>query len=106
MTTPLEAQGTSRACQKSQLHSSPPKLVPGGALANPIDALILLFRGSSPAVVEEFARNDLYVRNGVVTKGRVREWTTVVDDGCGEGCGASFKPVVLLPLSRFFALAW
>jgi uncharacterized protein YciI len=29
-------------------------------------------------VVERFARDDPYVRNGIVTKWRVREWTTVV----------------------------
>ncbi len=54
------------------------ELLLGGALANPIDASILLFRAPSAAVVEEFARSDPYVRSGVVTKWRVREWTTVV----------------------------
>jgi len=54
------------------------ELILGGALANPVDASILLFRASSPAIVEEFARGDPYVRNGVVTKWQVREWTTVV----------------------------
>ncbi|HYU07744.1 MAG TPA: YciI-like protein [Gemmatimonadales bacterium] len=54
------------------------ELILGGALANPVDASILLFRASSSDVVEQFARDDPYVRNGVVTKWRVREWTTVV----------------------------
>jgi uncharacterized protein len=54
------------------------ELILGGALANPVDASILLFRASSPDVVERFARDDPYVRNGIVTKWRVREWTTVV----------------------------
>jgi len=54
------------------------ELLLGGALANPIDASILLFWAPSVAVVEEFARGDPYVRNGMVTKWRVREWTTVV----------------------------
>ncbi len=53
-------------------------LILGGALANPVDASILLFRASSPDVVEQFAHDDPYVRNGVVTRWRVREWTTVV----------------------------
>ncbi len=56
------------------------ELILGGALANPVDASILLFRASSPDVVERFARDDPYVRNGVVTKWRVREWTTVVGE--------------------------
>ena len=54
------------------------ELVLGGALAEPVDASVLLFRTSSSAVVEEFARGDPYVRNGLVTEWRVREWTTVV----------------------------
>ncbi len=54
------------------------ELILGGALANPVDASILLFRASSPDIVEKFARDDPYVRNGIVTKWRVREWTTVV----------------------------
>ena len=54
------------------------ELVLGGALANPIDGAVLLFRGDSPAAAEAFARADPYVRNGLVTRWRVREWTTVV----------------------------
>ena len=56
------------------------ELVLGGALANPIDGTVLLFKGSSPDAAESFARNDPYVTNGLVTKWRVREWTTVVGD--------------------------
>jgi uncharacterized protein YciI len=54
------------------------ELVLGGALANPADGAILLFRGASPAAAEAFAAADPYVRNGLVTRWRVREWTTVV----------------------------
>jgi hypothetical protein len=53
-------------------------LVLGGALANPADQVMLLFRGASPASAEAFARSDPYVKNGIVTRWRVREWTTVV----------------------------
>ena len=53
-------------------------LVLGGAFARPADGAVLLFRGSSPAVAESFAASDPYVVNGVVSKWRVREWTTVV----------------------------
>jgi uncharacterized protein YciI len=56
------------------------ELVLGGALADPVDGAVLLFRGSSPAVAEQFAKADPYVRNGLVTAWRVREWTTVVGD--------------------------
>ena len=54
------------------------ELILGGGLANPPDGSVLLFRGSSPAVAEAFAAADPYVTNGVVTRWRVREWTTVV----------------------------
>ena len=54
------------------------EMVLGGALANPPDASILLFRGSSPEAAERFAKNDPYVRNGLVKQWRVREWTTVL----------------------------
>lgn len=53
-------------------------LVLGGALANPPDGAVLLFRGDSPAAAEAFAASDPYVLNGLVTRWRVREWTTVV----------------------------
>ena len=56
------------------------ELVLGGAFANPVDGTVLLFKGSSPAVAENFAKSDPYVLNGLVTKWRVREWTTVVGE--------------------------
>jgi uncharacterized protein len=54
------------------------ELVLAGALANPPDGAVFLFRGSSPAAAESFAEADPYVLNGLVTRWRVREWTTVV----------------------------
>jgi len=53
-------------------------LVLGGALASPADGAVFVFRGSSQAVAEAFAAADPYVVNGIVSKWRVREWTTVV----------------------------
>lgn len=54
------------------------ELVLGGALAHPVDGAVLLFRADSPAVVERFVAADPYVRHGLVTAWRIREWTTVV----------------------------
>jgi uncharacterized protein len=56
------------------------ELILAGALANPADGAVLLFQGDSPAAAEEFARKDPYVKNGLITKWHVREWTTVVGD--------------------------
>ena len=53
------------------------ELVLGGALADPPDRAVLLFRADSPRVVEDFAKVDPYVTNGLVRRWEVREWTTV-----------------------------
>jgi uncharacterized protein YciI len=57
------------------------ELVMGGALANPTDASVLVFRGPSQKVVEDFVRADPYVREGIVKSWRIREWTVVIGDG-------------------------
>jgi uncharacterized protein YciI len=54
------------------------ELVLGGAFANPPDGAVLLFRGTSPTVAEAFATKDPYVKNGLITRWYIREWTTVV----------------------------
>lgn len=54
------------------------ELVLGGALANPVDGAVLLFKGDSPEVAEKFAEADPYVKNGLVKRWYVREWATVV----------------------------
>ena len=54
------------------------ELVLGGALADPVDAAVMLFRAPSREVVERFVARDPYVLNGLVKSWRVREWTTVV----------------------------
>jgi uncharacterized protein YciI len=56
------------------------ELVLGGALADPVDQAVILFRGASPEVARSFAAADPYVLNGLVKKWYVREWTTVVGD--------------------------
>jgi uncharacterized protein len=54
------------------------ELVIAGALADPADGAALVFKGESPAVAEEFARNDVYVRNGLITEWTVRPWNVVI----------------------------
>jgi uncharacterized protein len=55
-------------------------LVLGGALADPVDGAVLVFRGSSPNAAEAFAKADPYVTNGLVKSWRVRKWVTVIGD--------------------------
>lgn len=56
------------------------ELVLGGALADPVDGALLLFKGDSPAVPERFASVDPYVTSGLVKRWYVRRWNTVVGD--------------------------
>lgn len=56
------------------------ELLLGGALADPIDGAVLLFNCDLPTTVEAFVAADPYVINGLVTRWRVREWTTVVGE--------------------------
>lgn len=52
-------------------------LLLAGALTDPTDTAVLLFKSDRPTV-EAFAKADPYVTNGLVKAWRVREWTTVV----------------------------
>jgi uncharacterized protein YciI len=54
------------------------ELVMAGALAEPADGAVLIFRGDSTDIAEAFAKSDPYVTNGLVKTWRVRKWTTVV----------------------------
>jgi uncharacterized protein len=57
------------------------ELLLAGALADPPDGAVLVFRGASPEPAEDFARRDPYVTSGLVKSWRVRKWTTVIGDG-------------------------
>ena len=63
--------------EKAWAASERGELVLAGAFANPVDGAVLLFKGDSPAVAENFAKADPYVTHGLVRAWRVREWTTV-----------------------------
>jgi len=64
------------------------ELVLAGALANPVDGAVLLFKGDSPEVAERFAQDDPYVKSGAVKRWYVREWTTVA----GEDAATPVRP--------------
>jgi uncharacterized protein YciI len=57
------------------------EVVLAGALADPADGAMIVFRGSGPEAAEAFAKADPYVLNGLVKSWRVRKWNTVVGDG-------------------------
>jgi uncharacterized protein YciI len=56
-------------------------LAMGGALADPVDGVVIVFRGPSTEAAEAFAKADPYVKNGLVKSWRVRKWNTVIGEG-------------------------
>ena len=56
------------------------ELLLGGALADPVDSALLVFRVDDPALVERFVADDPYVQSGIVTRWRVRPWMVVIGD--------------------------
>ena len=54
------------------------ELYMAGALADPADGAVLVFKGESPQVAEQFAQNDPYVKNGLISEWQVRPWMVVV----------------------------
>jgi uncharacterized protein YciI len=54
------------------------ELLLGGALAEPADGALLIFKAKDAETVLEFVRCDPYVLNGLVQRWRVRPWTVVV----------------------------
>ena len=53
-------------------------LLLAGALHDPTDRALLVFRAADPGVADEFARHDPYVVNGLVTGWEIRPWAVVV----------------------------
>jgi uncharacterized protein len=53
------------------------ELLLAGALAEPMGAL-LVFQSDGPQAAEAFAAADPYVKNGLVTRWKVRPWTVVI----------------------------
>ncbi|MFN8476157.1 MAG: YciI-like protein [Anaerolineae bacterium] len=52
-------------------------IIMAGALGDPPDGALLVFRTAERSTVEDFARNDPYVLSGVVTGWEVRPWNVV-----------------------------
>ena len=75
----MERRGTYRPEHLELVNKSLEKgdLVMAGALADPADGAVLVFKGDSPKAAEDFAKNDPYVKNGLITEWNVRTWTVV-----------------------------
>lgn len=57
------------------------ELLLGGAFSDPTEGALLLFKSDSAAIVEEFAQQDPYVKNGLVTNWHVKQWDIVLGAG-------------------------
>lgn len=64
------------------------ELILGGALTDPADTAVLLFKGDSPEIAEQFAKSDPYVLSGIVKRWYVRQWLTVA----GPDATAPLRP--------------
>jgi uncharacterized protein YciI len=53
------------------------RMVMAGALADPADGAVLIFKGDTPEAAHEFVERDPYVKNGLVTEWSVRQWNVV-----------------------------
>jgi uncharacterized protein len=54
------------------------QLLLAGALGDPPDGALLVFRADAADAAEDFARADPYVVEGLVTAWRVRPWNVVI----------------------------
>jgi uncharacterized protein len=59
-------------------------LILAGALAEPTDRAVLVWRTDDRSVVERFIDGDPYVRHGLVTSWTIRPWTVVIGGGAGQ----------------------
>jgi uncharacterized protein len=60
------------------------ELILAGALAEPPDRAVLVWRTDDRSVIERFADGDPYVRNGLVTSWTIRPWTVVIGEAARE----------------------
>lgn len=53
------------------------EILMAGAVGDPPDGAVLVFRAASPDVAEQFVGDDPYVKNGLVVSWKVKPWTVV-----------------------------
>jgi uncharacterized protein YciI len=54
------------------------ELILAGALSDPVDQGVLVWKVEDPKTIEEFARADPYVTGGIVERWRIRPWNVVI----------------------------
>jgi uncharacterized protein YciI len=54
------------------------ELILGGALTDPADEALLVFYVNDKSEIEDFISKDPYIKNGLILKWEIREWTVVI----------------------------
>ena len=54
------------------------ELVIAGALAEPADSAVLIFKTDKYSIVEKFVKHDPYVLNGLISEWKIRPWSVVI----------------------------
>lgn len=71
---PFRAEHLARATAAKEAGS----VVMGGALVDPPDSALFIFKAADKREVEEFVQADPYVKNGLVPSYSIREWMVVI----------------------------
>ena len=77
MTTPRVGKRSARSTSGSHGRRKSESFL-AGAYADPPDGAALVFRADDGSVVRDFVAHDPYVREGLVKKWVVRQWTVVI----------------------------
>ncbi len=59
-------------------------LLLAGAVMDPFDTALLIFRVRDRSIVEAFAERDPYVANGLVSRWQIRRWAVVIGNQPGD----------------------
>lgn len=54
------------------------ELIFGGALSDPADEALLIFKVAEKSIIEDFVSKDPYIKNGLVLKWEIRKWNVVI----------------------------
>ena len=53
------------------------EMVMAGALDDPADGAVLIFKGDDQQAAEDFVQKDPYVKNGLIREWEIRPWNVV-----------------------------
>jgi uncharacterized protein YciI len=54
------------------------ELILAGALSDPYDKTLLVFKVPDKSVIEDFVKEDPYYKNGLVKSYEIRQWAVVI----------------------------